>query len=154
MNTDAIRALKLQPTLQLFVLGCLTLGLYYAHYAARRSRVMNTFLRERDRIAPSFIVLLYGVGYLSAAVFIATLFFPDHGPLADLDFALGLGWGLTLLAWSFVARNRMNRLNAARPGDPSWFHGFWTFLFSPLYFNYKINTLAVQAGQDPGAIAA
>ena len=35
----------------------------------------------------------------------------------------------------------MNTLLAATKVEPDWFHGLWTFLFTTLYFNFKINKL-------------
>ena len=29
-----------------------------------------------------------------------------------------------------------------RSGELTWFSGLWTLLFTPLYFNYKINVLS------------
>ena len=28
--------------------------------------------------------------------------------------------------------------------DKEWFHGLWTFLFSPMYSNYKVNQIGEQ----------
>ena len=60
----------------------------------------------------------------------------DVSDLADVPANIGF------IFWGFAARGRMNRLLSAQPGENRWFHGLWTFLFSPLYFNYKVNALA------------
>ena len=41
-----------------------------------------------------------------------------------------------------MARNRMNKLLGVTQRQFHWFSGLWTFLFTPFYFNYKINQLA------------
>ena len=49
---------------------------------------------------------------------------------------------ILIVVWGFIARGRMNRFCGAMPGSSGWFHGFWTFLLTPLYFNYKVNRIA------------
>ena len=59
----------------------------------------------------------------------------------DLSSLLGVLWISLLMVWGFQARNRINVYFGLSHEDPRWFHGFWTLLFTPLYFNYKINTI-------------
>ena len=48
---------------------------------------------------------------------------------------------ILILVWGFYARNIVNSMSAFTPDDPRWINGLWTFLFSPLHFNYKINII-------------
>lgn len=51
---------------------------------------------------------------------------------------------MLLVVWGFMARNAVNKTFNLTKQDSQWFHGFWTFLFTPLYFNYKVNSICAE----------
>lgn len=141
MQNDLVRELHHQSTWRLLLLGFLTYGVYYAYYISRQTRAINPYLPVENRIPPSFVVAIFVLSYVTLGLFIGYLTVDEQHPIALASTALDRVWVLCILAWGFYARNRMNTINAATPGETSWFSGFWTFLFSPLYFNYKVNVL-------------
>ena len=46
-----------------------------------------------------------------------------------------------MVVWGFFAQNRFNTVAAFGRGDPRRIKGVWTFLFTPLHFNYRVNVL-------------
>ena len=81
------------------------------------------------------------ISYLSLALFIPYLFVEETHPVAALSGLVDFICSVTLIVWGFKARNRMNVILSNSKTDNEWFHGFWTFLFTPLYFNFKVNKL-------------
>ncbi len=65
----------------------------------------------------------------------------EGDPIEAISDSLDTIWVVFVLIWTFKARNRMNMLLAVTKDQPCWFHGLWTFLFTFLYFNFKINSL-------------
>ena len=144
LHMDLIRNLKSQSTWRLVGLSIITFGVYFAHYIARQTRIINAQLDEEAKISSGWTTAIYVFSYGSLALFVGYMFVDENSPVAKLsDIVDGL-WGLLLMIWGFSARNRLNTLNSINRDDPNWFHGFWTFLFSPLYFNYKVNVLNAQ----------
>ena len=141
LHEDLIRNLKSQSTWRLLGLGLITYGVYYAHYIAKQTRIINLQLDEKSQISSDFIISILVLSYLSLALFFGYLLVDEGHPVAVISNVADRLWMLLILIWGFYARNRMNTLNSASSDGPSWFHGLWTFLFSPLYFNYKINVL-------------
>lgn len=47
-----------------------------------------------------------------------------------------------MVVWGLSARNAMNSVTKAKPDSPVCFSALWTCLFTPMYFNYKVNSLA------------
>ena len=142
---ELVRNLKHQSTWRLLGLGLITYGVYYAHYIARQSRTINAELPPISKISTSFIWTIYFLSYVTLALFIAYLFVDETHPIAKLSNFLDRLWIVLILVWGFVARNRMNHLLRLAKTDLNWFHGGWTFLFSPLYFNYRINVMSEQS---------
>ena len=151
LQDDLIHSLKSQSTWRLLGLGVITFGVYYAHYIARQTHLINLRLSAESRISPSFITLILFLSYLTLGLFVGFLFVDDGHPIAIASNVLDRVWMLMILVWGFYARNRMNQLNATANGDAAWFSGLWTFLFSPLYFNYKINVLTDDQAQRVAA---
>lgn len=119
------------------------------HYCARQSRIINQH-SGRNSI-PSFLVIsLYVLSYASLVLLVGYFLVDEGHPAAIASDSADKLWMLLVLTWGFYARNRVNGLASFASDDPRWISGLWTFLFSPLYFNYKINvineaTIAAQA---------
>ena len=152
LHEDLIRNLKSQSTWRLLGLGLITYGVYYAYYIAKQTRVINLQLDEKSQISSAFVTSIFVLSYLSLLLFFGYLLVDEGHPVAVLSNIADRLWMLLIIIWGFSARNRMNTLNSVNSDDQNWFHGLWTFLFSPLYFNYKINVLNSR-GQDAHAVA-
>ena len=146
--SDLLRELKSQGTWRLFGLGLITLGVYYAHYCARQSRVINRYAGA-EAIPTALVVAIFGLSYVSLALFFGYLFVDEGHPVAVASNVSDKLWMLLLLIWGFYARNRVNAWAGFHAGDRRRIHGLWTFLFTPLHFNYKINVLNQAAAPAP-----
>lgn len=140
-HADLIRDLKSQSTWRLLGLGIVTYGVYYAHYCATQSQVINRHLGDKPHIPAGLVATFIILSYVSLGLLLGYLLVDKHHPIAILSNVADKLWIVLLLIWGFMVRNRINSLNSITPEDPRWFHGFWTFLFTPLYFNYKVNVL-------------
>ncbi len=138
---EIIRDLKSQSTWQLFFLGYITFGVYNAHYCARQSKVMNQRLESAEQIPVNLNTALFVFSYSSLALFIVQFLSDKSSVLENMSGAVDVLAGVSLCAWGFFARNRINRLLALSSDDPNWFSGLATIFITPLYFNYKVNVL-------------
>ncbi len=139
-QTDLIRGLKSQSTWRLLGLGIITYGVYYAHYCARQSRIINQRLDSAARIPSVLITTIFVVSYGSLALFIGYLLVDESHPVAIASNLADKLWMFLILVWGFYGRNRVNGLIGFSSNDTRGIHALWTLFFSPLYFNYKINT--------------
>ena len=73
---------------------------------------------------------------------VAYLFVDEGHPIEELSMGVDLAAGIAMLIWGFAARTRANELFCAESGGPTYFSGLWTFLFTPLYFNYRMNAIS------------
>ena len=150
-HAGMFQELKSQSTWRLLGLGVITLGTYYAHYCARQSRIINKY-SSSDPIPPAFVTTILVVSYLSLALFVGYFFVDESHPVAIASNVSDKVWMFMILAWGFYARNRVNKLASFTTDDPRRVNGVWTFLFSPLHFNYKINVFN-QASVGAQAVA-
>lgn len=146
-NQDLIENLKDQSTWRLFGLGIITYGIYFAHYIRKQSDKINSRLDKDMAISAGFVNFILVMCYLSAALFIPYLFVDDGHPIERIGNAADNVSAVLLVVWGFKARNRVNTLCSFDNKSGNWFHGFWTFLFTPLYFNYKVNRLSAKLAQ-------
>lgn len=140
-NPDLIVKLKEQSTWRLLGLGIVTYGIYFAHYINKQTNKINGHLNTDKAISNGFIIAFFVMTYLSAALFIAYLVVDYGYPIEIIANVADSICGVMLIVWGFKARNRVNSLCSSNSESKYWFHGLWTFLFSPLYFNYKVNWL-------------
>ena len=150
-QTHLIQALRSQSTWRLLGLGLVTYGVYFAHYVAKQTRVLNAELAPEQHIPRQVVLWTFFLQYLSLALFFGYLFVEESHPIATLSNVIDRLSFIPLLIWGFMARNRVNSACGISRTEVAWFHGLWTFLFSPLYFNYKINVLSDKA-EDPSAV--
>lgn len=141
MNDTILPELKQGSTWKLFFLGIITFAVYFAHYIKKQTAIINAHSAEEERISDRFITFILAISYLSLALLVPYLFLDETHPLSALSNLVDFVNNVAFLVWGFKARTRMNNILSAQPGQPGWFHGLWTFLFTPLYFNYKINCL-------------
>lgn len=139
------RELKWGSTWLLLGLGIITVGTYHAHYCARQSRIINRYSIS-DPIPPAFTIAIFIVSYASLALSIGYFLVDESHPIATASNLFDIAWTIMIMVWGFYARNRVNNLAAFTEDNPRRISGLWTFLFSPLHLNYKINKF----NQDPG----
>lgn len=132
---------KSQSTWRLFFLCLITFGIYTAHYIKRQSQIFNQHLDEERQISEGFLGFILILAYITVILMIPGFFLNEGHLLGAISDLLDNIWGILVLIWAFKARNRMNMLLAVTKDQTHWFHGLWTFLFTFLYFNFKINSL-------------
>jgi hypothetical protein len=141
MNPNAITQLKSESTWKLFGLTLITYFVYAAHYIKRQTKIINENYDGTDKISDGFITFIMVISYLSLFFFIGYLFVDESHVIAMISNIIDPISSVVYIVWGFKARNRMNIILSAKKKTPSWFHGLWTFLFTPLYFNFKVNKL-------------
>lgn len=139
---EILRALKRESTWRLFFVGVITLGIYIAHYIKRQTACLNQYLDKEKQISEGLVGTILILAYMSVILFVPSIFVEEGSPFEAIGNLLDTIWGILLVVWAFKARNRMNMLLSASKGSEFWFHGLWTFLFTALYFNFKVNTLS------------
>ncbi len=147
MQHSVIAELKTGSTWKLVGLSIVTFFVYAAHYMNRQTKILNAHCQRERRISNEFMAFVLIVSYLSLLLFIAYLFVDDTHPVAKISNFVDRVSNIAYLVWGFKARNRVNEILSSGRSSPEWFHGLWTFLFTPLYFNFKINVL--NGGKEP-----
>ncbi|MCD4757820.1 MAG: DUF4234 domain-containing protein [Arcobacteraceae bacterium] len=133
-----IKELKTESTWKLFFLSAITLGIYNAHYIRKQSKKINNHIGNDNKLSERLITTLIFFIYASVISILFNIFFPNIIIDNFATFFSNISWILTII-WGYKARNRLNNYLNFDKSNPYWFHGFWTFLFTPLYFNYNIN---------------
>ena len=139
MNTRIITDLQSESTWKLFGLSFITYYVYAAHYMKRQTKIMNEHCE--NKISDGFILFIISISYLSLALLVAYLFVEESHPITKISEFVDRICTISYLVWGFKARNRMNLILSSEKKSKEWFHGLWTFLFTPLYFNFKVNKL-------------
>lgn len=139
---EILNSLRRESTWRLFFLGLITLGIYFAYYIKRQTACMNQYLNQEKRISEELVKIILILSYISAIFFIPYILVEEGSPIEAISNLLDTVLEILLVIWAFKARNRMNMLLSATKGSEFWFHGLWTFLFTALYFNFKINKLS------------
>jgi hypothetical protein len=142
MKNKIISELKYGSTWKLIGLFLITYGVYGAHYVKTKTSVINEQCQFNERISDAFINFIIVINYVSLALFFPYIFVEDTHPIAGLSGLVDFVAGVTFIVWGFMARKRLNMLLSSSKADGEWFHGAWTFLLSPFYFNFKVNKLS------------
>jgi len=150
MKHEIITELKSQSTWKLLGLSLITFFVYVAHYMKRQTKIINEHYEHEDKISDGFVSFILAISYLSLFLFIPYLFVDETHPVAMIDDLVTGVSNIAYIVWGFKARNRMNIILSSEKKTKEWFHGLWTFLFTPLYFNFKINQLNEEAEQGNG----
>lgn len=147
MKHTIILDLKFGSTWKLFCLTIITYCVYPAHFIKAKTSIINAHCDASDRISGSFVKFIIAVAYLSLALFITSYFVEEtHSIVGFSNFTNFVG-SVNFMIWGFQARYRMNKILSSEMAEKEWFHGLWTFLFSPLYFNYQVNKLKATLAQ-------
>lgn len=136
-------SLKKQGTFTLLVLTSITFGIYMAFYIKRQTKILNTALDAPRRIGDALVTTVVLLLFIAAPIAINNMFefliILPSDPLFQAAQIVDTISSIFLIIWAFKARNRMNQLNDMPKGSKIWFSGLFTFLFTALYFNYKVN---------------
>ena len=92
-------------------------------------------------IPEALTILLFALSYISLGLFFGYFLVDDGHPVAIASTVSDKLWMLVVVVWGFYARSAVNKLASFTEDDPRRISGLWTFLFSPLHFNYKINVI-------------
>jgi len=142
---DSITVFKDQSTWRLIGLGVVTYGVYFAHYIKKQTVKINELAREDNKISEEFVNSILAMSYISLILLFAYVAVDEGHPVETVSNILDRIWGIMLIVWGFMVRNRLNAAYEISKNNNEWFHGFWTFLFSPMYFNYKINSICEES---------
>jgi len=141
----SIRVFKDQSTWRLYGLGVVTCGVYFAYYIKKQTVKINELTGEDNAISQWLINSILAMSYISLVLFPVWIAVDEGHPVeAVRDLVSRIQWTLDV-GWAFIARNRLNTAYEISENDKEWFHGLWTFLFSQLYFNYKINSICEES---------
>ncbi len=141
MENKITPKLEYGSTWKLLGLGIITYAVYIAHYIKKQTAVINEHCEDNERISDTFITFIIVISYLSLGFFFAYFFVEETHPIAGISDIIEFINSVVFIVWGFKARNRMNAILSAEKKGDEWFHGLPTFLFTPLYFNYKVNKL-------------
>ncbi len=143
MAKELLSKLKYQSTWRLLYFSFITLGVYLGYYIKRQTAVINAELEPEKEIDFMLTESIFIILYLNAVLFFAFFMVgPEHKAFIERTSNLGnFATNILIMVWGFKMKNRMNLALEAVRGSDTWFHTAWTFLFSPLYFNYKVNAL-------------
>ncbi|MDB5822549.1 MAG: hypothetical protein JWR21_1253 [Herminiimonas sp.] len=139
---DVVTGLRSQSTWKLLALSLATLGIYTGHYVKNQTNKLNAIPNESGQINLQFVFGVLVFSYVTAAMDFWSFFADDENPVNLLSSVLDVIWAFSMIIWGHKARTIMHRSLSAAKGSGAWFHAGWTFFFSPLYFNYKINVLS------------
>lgn len=95
------------------------------------------------------VTAIFIISYLAGLLTIPYMLVDDGHWLESLSNIADLIWTIALILWGFEARKRTHKLIGSLKGGVNWFSGLWTFVFSDLYFNYKVNQLKEHALHAP-----
>ena len=127
-NRELIEKLKDQTTWRLLGLAIITYGIYLAFYVKRQTEKINCHLNKDAAISNNFVVSIFVMSFLSAALLIPYILVDNGHPIERISNLIDEICGIMFIVWSFKARNRVNSLCSFNRENESWFHGLWTFL--------------------------
>lgn len=133
--------LRSQTTWKLVLLSIITYGVYAGHYVRGQTARFNGLPSAVDQIPTGLATSILVIAYISLGLLFPSIFLEEGNICDRIGSKIDLVWSILLIVWSFKFRNRMNRSLDSRPGEPRWFSGLWSFLFTPFYINFKLNSL-------------
>ena len=135
-------------TWKLVGLTVITLGIHAGFFALRSGRTMNRLLPDERAMSERFLTLVLNLQILSVGLLVPYVLLPEGHWIETVSDATDWAGGLGLLVWGFRMKSRAQELFGSGSGFAVLFGGLWTFLFSPFYFNFKINQLLNDTNSD------
>lgn len=102
---------------------------------------MNAHLSPERAMSETFLMLVLNLQIVSFVLFLPYVLTPEGHWIEPISDATDLAAGLAFMVWGFRMRTRAQELFGYGSGFFVHLGGLWTFLFSPFYFNYKINQI-------------
>lgn len=141
-NLEFLENTKSQSTWKLFGLGLITFGIYYAHYIKNTTDAINSELSVEKRISNGFINTILLICYASVLFSIIASFVEESYLINIVSDVITIASHIVIITWALKAKNRVNEYCELDSKTYMWLSGFWSFVFPPLYFNYKVNGMA------------
>jgi glucan phosphoethanolaminetransferase (alkaline phosphatase superfamily) len=108
-----------------------TLTFYQLYWMMQQIKAINSQLGYK-LLSPALVWVM-----LVITVFNFGVAFAHVNP--DTDRLVSFLANVALIVVTFMIRNGLNQALGVRPGNRAFSVKFWTFLFGPLYLQYKIN---------------
>jgi hypothetical protein len=140
-RNELVSKLQGLGTLKLILLSIITLGVYESYYIKKQTQIINEYTDEGLTIQNGFITGIILLAWVSVALFLPYVITEEDHPIVYVSTFVDVLWSILTIMWSFKARNRMHALLLSSKDQAGWFKGLWTFLFTAIYFNYKINRI-------------
>lgn len=141
MNRKIVARLYSQSTWSLLGLSMITLFVYPAHYVYRQTKIVNEYCDDEMKISSGLTTFIFVFTYLSLILLILSLVADEEPLLKGINGTACMVSYISFIAWGFKARSRMNVILSSGNIQSARFHSLWTFLFTPFYFNFRINQL-------------
>ena len=135
-------------TWKLVGFALVTLGVHPGLFALRKGREMNACLPEARAMSERFLLLVLNLQILSVLLVVPYVLLPEGHWIEPVSDASDWAGGVALVVWGFRMRVRAQELFGFGSGFSVFPGGLWTFLFSPFYFNFKINQICGVRGSD------
>ncbi len=132
-------------TLLFIIISTITWGIYSAHYIHNQTKNINNELHIDKNISNNFINFIFIVIYLSVFFDILSFIYFDTVYLENIASLFGSVFWISTIIWAVLVRNRMNEILEYTKDDNMYFNLFWSVLFTPFYFNYKVNCIKEKA---------
>lgn len=119
-------------------LSIITLSIYMPFWFDRQARVIDRLLPSNP-VSRGLVVSVYVLCILSVVWIIPEVLSNDDSGVVLLGDLMDLASNICIIVLAFKIRNRIHFVLDARPRGPRWFSGVWTFFFTLLYLQGKIN---------------
>lgn len=138
-RTELYSKLQWGSTLSLFLLGCVTLGIYFGYYSRRVSKTLNEYLSPSQKIPMWILNTTITLGYVTVILtFISYIY--DNNVIEHISEHLeGLRFALITII-TFVIRRRINTICNYETSEKSRISLLPALIFEELYINYKLNS--------------
>lgn len=133
----ALTEFHVQNVWLVLLLTFITLGIYAVFWLRRQNATIN-MLRPDLKATPLFGNIVLAVAFISAGLDIASMI-SSASSIDGASSILDRIFGLMALVLSFQVRSGFNLLMRVQKGDAHWVSGLWTWLFSVVYLQYKLN---------------
>lgn len=127
-----------QSVLAVIGLSIITFGIYMPFWFDRQAKVIDRLL-PYNPVSRGLVGSVYVLFILSIVWIIPEILTNEDSGVMLLSSLIDLSGNICALVLIFKIRNRINIILGARPGDPRWFSGVWTFFLTLFYVQGKIN---------------
>ncbi|QDP02315.1 DUF4234 domain-containing protein [Thalassotalea sp. PS06] len=120
-----------------FLLGIVTLGLYYIYWVYNRSQKTNALSQNKKASLISiYIVIACLIGLISLP-----FVFVDQQTIANAEGIINLVYFIAWIVAIFSLRSAIAEIinMSGEDAEPVYLNGILTFFFSAIYIQYKIN---------------